>query len=421
MTSHETALAEFETDFGGLHRSTPAAVHRMPAAFPAALLGSGRHLTLRGSGHSCAGQTVTDGELLVTYSPDTAVREIRDLGEGLFEVPAGASWYGVERFLNRRGRAFPVLPDHLHMSVGGTLSVGGAGVGSVRFGWQVDQVERIQLIDGNGTSRWCSRTDHAELFRFALGGLGMVGLIERVVLRTVAYEPRIHLHRTEHSTLAALANDIEQIARGDDADYYWALADSAGIRSVTGWRGVAASQRCDGADCAVVTDLAERGNYPHDTETRRPGDPVNLWADYVVPVEHCAAMFAAVAALRKRAPMSDSGSALYALIIRRNPNPVRFAFAPVGPAPISVGVGVYVTVDADPDTVSRIGAEFAALLRRCVALRGRPYLYGVNDFDRADALRLYGSDLERLGELRTSLRLEHVNAHLLLARLAGRI
>jgi hypothetical protein len=68
----------------------------MPSAFPSALLGSGRPMTLRGAGHSCDGQTVTDGELLVTYAPDTAAAQIRELHAGLIEVPAGVSWYGLD-------------------------------------------------------------------------------------------------------------------------------------------------------------------------------------------------------------------------------------------------------------------------------------------------------------------------------------
>ncbi|MEV5651641.1 FAD-binding protein [Nocardia sp. NPDC052254] len=421
MSSREDSHSEFDTDFGGRYRATPSIVHRLPAAFPSALLGSGRPLTLRGSGHSCAGQTVTDGELLVTYSPDTAIEQIRDLGEGLFEVPAGASWHGVEQYLNRRGRALPVLPNHLHMSVGGTLSVGGAGAGSVRLGLQVDQVERIQLIDGIGASRWCSRTEHAELFRFALGGLGTVGLIERVVLRTMAHERRTHLHRAEHPTLAALAADIEQVARTGDADCYWAMAQSGRIWSVTGWWGAQGPGRCDDTDCTVAIDLPMQGSHPGKADSRRPNDPVNMWADYVVPVEHCAPMLAAVAGPRDRPLIGNSATVLYALIIRRSPDAVPFAFAPVGPAPVSVGIGIYARVEPDPKTVAETGEIFENLLRRCVELGGRPYLYGVGELDHSDALRLYGGDLDRLAELRASLRLEHVNTHLPLVRLSGRI
>ncbi|AHH15892.1 putative FAD/FMN-containing dehydrogenase [Nocardia nova SH22a] len=417
MTAHEPAPAEFETDFGGLHRATPTAVHRMPAAFPAALLGSGRRLTLRGSGHSCAGQTVTDGELLVTYSPDTAVREIRDLGEGLFEVPAGASWYGVERYLNKRGRAFPVLPNYLHMSVGGTLSVGGAGAGSVRWGWQGDQVERIQLVDGIGASRWCSRTEDSELFRFALGGMGTIGLIERAMVRTVEHEPRIHLHRNDHPTLRALAEHTARVAQDGDADSYWGMARYGRIGSVTGWRGPGRS--CAGEDCADVIESLPSRTDPHGAREPRAGR-VRMWADWVVPAEHAVPMIESVAAQFDRVPFDDPGTMLYVLVLRRPTTAVPFAFAPVVPGPVSVAVGLYATVDSDPDVTSAVREAVRDLQRRCGEWGGRPYLYGVGDFDHVQAAGLYLGDLDRLAELRAELRLEHVNAHLPLIRAAGK-
>ncbi|WP_227984189.1 FAD-binding protein [Nocardia spumae] len=420
MSAGEVSVTEFDTDFGGLYRATPRAVHRQPSAFPSALLGSGRPLTLRGSGHSCAGQTVTDDELLVTYAPDTATREIRDLGDGLVEVPAGASWLGLERYLNRRGRAFPVLPDHLHMSVGGTLSVGGAGSQSIRSGWQIDHVERIALIDGTGSSRWCSRTEHRELFRFALGGLGTVGLIDRVVLRTVGHDLRLHEHRVDHPSLGALAEHTARVANRDDVDTYSGMAAHGRIRSVSGRRGPGPARPCEGEDCTVVTQSPVWEADPR-AAWRPLVDRARMWADYVVPAEHCVAMVETVAAQLDRVPFDHPSTRVYVLVIRRPVDAVPFAFAPVLPAPVSVGVGLYATVDRHPDAIADARETFRDLQRRCCGLGGRPYLYGVSDLDDAKAAGLYGDDLNRLAELRSALRLEHVNAHLPMVRAAGQI
>lgn len=419
MSAAEVSAAEFDTDFGGLHRATPRAVHRMPSAFPAALLGSGRPLTLRGSGHSCAGQTVTGDELLVTYAPESAIREIRDLGNGLFEVPAGASWHGLERYLNGHGRAFPVLPNYLHMSVGGTLSVGGAGSDSIRSGWQVDQVERIQLIDGTGSSRWCSRTEHPELFRFALGGLGAVGLIERVVLRTVEHESLMHEHRNDHATLGALAEYTAGVAGDVDVDSYWGMSRRGRIRSVTGWRGARSRGACERENCAVVIRSQQWEFDPHAARQTPPGRG-RMWADYVVPAEHCISMIENVAAQLDRAPFDDPSTMVYILVIRHAADAVPFAFAPILPAPVSVGVGLYATVDREPAAEAAACQTFRDLQRSCCELGGRPYLYGVVDLDDAKAAGLYGDDLDRLAELRASLRLGHVNANLAIVRAAGR-
>ncbi|WP_433602254.1 FAD-binding protein [Nocardia sp. CA-135953] len=392
----------------------------MPAAFPSALLGAGRPLALRGAGHSCDGQTVANGELLITYAPDTAAPQMRDLGDGLIEVPAGMSWYGLERYLDRRNRAVLVLPNYLHMSVGGTLSVGGAGIDSVRSGMQIDHVERIQLIDGTGTSRWCSRTDHPELFRFALGGLGTVGLIERAVLRTVPSCRDTHVHRADHATLAELAEHTERIAQRDDIDIYCASLRQGRLSSTTGWRGNGL-RRCRDASCTIMSDLPFVGEYHTESIAARFSDQVRLWTDYVMPAGQFAPMLGAVETLLDRAPLKDVHVMLYILIVRRSPDASSFAFAPVGTAPVSIGLGLYTWIDYEPAVISATRHVFRDLLERCCELGGRPYLYGVNDLDGSLAERLYGTDLNRLAQLRSAHQLEHVNAHLPLARAAEQI
>ncbi|MFI5534882.1 FAD-binding protein [Nocardia sp. NPDC051900] len=389
----------------------------MPSAFPSALLGSGRPLTLRGAGHSCDGQTVTDGELLVTYAPDTADRQVRDLGESLIEVPAGISWHGLERHLNRRGRTAPVLPNYLRMSVGGTLSVGGAGVDSVRYGMQVDHVERIQLIDGTGSSRWCSRTDHPELFRFALGGLGMAGLIERAVLRTVPHHRYIHVHHARHAALAELADYTEQIAQRDDVDIYRASLRRGRLASITGWR-TNKPTRCDVGKCVTLPNLPLLGDGDVAERASRSPDQAQLWTDYLVPAGRFARMLAAVETLLHRDPLNRVHMMLYILILRRPPDAIPFAFTPVRTDPVSIGLGVYTSFSNDPATEVAIRDVFRDLLDHCCKLDGRPYLYGANDFDDLLARQLYGADLDRLAELRSRYRLEHVNAHLPLVRAA---
>lgn len=413
---HEVPIDEFTTDYGGVHHAVPRAIHRMPAAFPAALLGSGRPLTLRGAGHSCDGQTVSDAELLVTYAPETAVQQVRDLGGGLFEVPAGASWYGLERYLNRHGRAVPVLPNCLHMSVGGTLSVGGIGIDSVRRGMQIDHVERIQLIDGMGISRWCSRTEHPELFRFALGGLGTVGLIERAVLRTIPHRSDTHLHRVDHATLGELGEYAERIAQRDDVDIYWASMRRGKISSTVGWRS-GDRARCAAGNCEIASDLTF-GGHP-DIAQAPPADRVRLWADYVVPAGQFVPMIAAVEDICHRLPIDHALTMVYILIIRRSIGAPAFAFAPVGAAPVSIGVGLYTSVERTGAAIEATRLALRGLSQQCCELDGRPYLYGVADLDASTARRLYGTDLDRLADLRSSHRLHHLNAHLPLVRAAA--
>ncbi|WP_067800787.1 FAD-binding protein [Nocardia beijingensis] len=413
----EAPIDEFSTDFGGLRYAVSRAVHRMPSAFPAALLGSGRQLTLRGAGHSSDGQTVTEGELLVTYAPEAAAPQVRDLGDGLIEVPAGMSWYGLERYLNRRSAAFPVLPDYLQLSVGGTLSMGGIGIDSVRSGMQVDHVERIQLIDGTGASRWCSRTDHSELFRFALGGSGTVGLIERAVLRTVPYRRDTHLHRTRHDSQADLVEHTERMAERDDIDIFYASIRHGVCQTVIGWRG-SGPEQCRDEGCAIVADLSFQGNHAAARTAAPPPGHARLCTDYIVPAGQLAPMLAAVDALRHLDSLNRGLELLWLLIVRRSPEATAFPFTPAGSAPVSIGVGFCTSLRRELAAVAATRTALRGVLERCLELGGRPYLYGFDVLDAAAAEQLYGTDLPRLAQLRSAHRLEHVNAHHPLVRAA---
>lgn len=384
----------------------------MPDAFPSALLGSGRYLTIRGAGHSCDGQTVTADDVLVTYpGQGDATSLVHDLGGGLFEVPAGSDWYQLERYLNRRGRHMPVLTDYLHLSVGGTLSVGGIGVDSVRHGLQIDHVESIQVVDGTGASRWCSRTDHPRLFRFALGGLGTAGLIERAVLRTVAHQRTTHIHRKRHTSVPELTDYLVGIAQRNDIDVFQAKSFDDEFHSYIGWH-EDISHRCRGEDCLVYHNLSFVSHNSTAPSAETPVDRVRLWSDYVVPVDRFGLLLERVEDMRRRGPLGTVRPALYLLIARRSDTAPDFAFSPAGSAPVTAGIGIYISMENDPEAVGKVRLALRELLEYCCGLGGRPYLYGVNDLDHPLMKKLYGEDLHRLTLLRSQYSLDHVNAHI---------
>jgi FAD/FMN-containing dehydrogenase len=410
---------QLHTDFGGIRRARPSRVNGPDGDLAAALV-TGTPTTLRGAGHSCNGQTVTDGILLLNSAPrQDAGPHCRDVGDGSVEVPASLDWHSLETELNRRGRSAPVLTDYLRLSVGGTLSVGGMGLNSIEHGLQTDQVERIRLIDGAGKARWCSSTDHPELFRFALAGLGQAGLIDRVVLRTVPYLRYAHVHRTHHTTTAELAAYADQVAKTRGIQHYNAYVCGSQIFSETGWFSDTEPTPCGGDDCSAFPDL------PFVLQERRERwiagfpDHVRMWTDYVLPQQRFGEFMAIVDELRSRAPLVHSLKAMYILMIRRPPGAARFAFAPVVDEPVSLGLGVYTFVGRnDPLGIVRTRHALRALLELCCDLGGRPYLYGTNDLDAELLSRLYGPDLGQLAALRSQYHLEHINAHALIPQRA---
>ena len=67
------------------------------------------------------------------------------------------------------------MPEVLTLTVGGTLSVGGTGETSCRFGAQVDHVLELDVVTRRGDLLTCSSSSNAELFHMVLAGLGQCG------------------------------------------------------------------------------------------------------------------------------------------------------------------------------------------------------------------------------------------------------
>jgi FAD/FMN-containing dehydrogenase len=122
------------------------------------------------------------------------------------------------------------MPDAMMLSVGGTLSVGGVGETSWRFGAQVDHVRELDVVTGVGELVTCSATREPELFAMMLAGMGQCGLIVRarlalapaanfVVTRTLTYADldaflTDQARLTESPTLGLLNGQLIRNAQG---------------------------------------------------------------------------------------------------------------------------------------------------------------------------------------------------------------
>ena len=144
-----------------------------------------RPVVTAAAAHSCAGQTLSRGGGTRLFLQPAVNAEAVWLDDERLEVPATWRWQLVEDEANSKGRTFPVLTDNLDTRVGGTLSVSGIGTRSVSFGRQVDWVDSLRLILPDGRIEQCSTDTHPELFASALAGLGQIGVIDTVVLKTL--------------------------------------------------------------------------------------------------------------------------------------------------------------------------------------------------------------------------------------------
>jgi FAD/FMN-containing dehydrogenase len=184
-------------DNGGYVRRAPIAVLKPRSVNDIARIVSyankhGLKVAMRGQGHSHSGQALVEGGIVIDSSTLNAVRLV---GNDALDAQPGALWGDVAKASLAQGLTPPVMVDAMMLTVGGTLSVGGTGETSYRFGAQVDHVLELDVVTGAGELVTCSPGRNDELFRMVLAGLGQCGIIVRARLRLIQ-APRYVAMRT---------------------------------------------------------------------------------------------------------------------------------------------------------------------------------------------------------------------------------
>jgi FAD/FMN-containing dehydrogenase len=360
---------------------------------------AGSHFTLRGAGHSTGPIAhPRHGTVLRSQAASGKV----ELDGELATVDTRLSWMVVEQELNRRGRSFPVLPDYLHLTVGGTLSVGGVGFGSIEFGPQIHHVASLRLVTALGDAIECSPLAQSEIFHACLAGLGQFGWIHEATLHTIPRRPRTaaSLHRAEDlRSFVRLIREVEHVA-GDTAGLLFSAyasreghvvevglpASSARLESVTK------------ALCAVpgsaLTGERAAGSYAGLVHREReawlakfPGQRA-YWTDFVLNFEGMEALLAYEQELLGSERHAAHLGMTNVLAVRQSSTPRPFLLQPFAESGsgYDYAIGIYYNVpERDPDA-ARAAVETLALLGdRAATLGGRPYLYGLHPSQKLQA------------------------------------
>jgi FAD/FMN-containing dehydrogenase len=197
LLTDDATLAAYTDDLGHLIHGRPVAV-LMPGSVDdiARMVRFAREheleIAARGQGHTMFGQSLVKAGIVVEMSALNAAPIIE---EGVATVRAGVTWRTVLQASLPLRLTPPVLTGYIGLSVGGTLSVGGIGGTTYRYGAQVDQVLELQVVTGEGRVETCSDTLNPDLFAACLAGLGQCGIIVQAALRLVpaATETRVFL------------------------------------------------------------------------------------------------------------------------------------------------------------------------------------------------------------------------------------
>ena len=131
-------------------------------------------VTCAGQQHSMGGQTFTDGGLVLD------LRELNlislDKNHKRVNVQSGVRWWQLQQLLDKEGLSVKAMQSINIFSVGGTLSVNAHGIDPVP-GPIAPTVRSMRIMLANGDVVKASPSENADLFRHALGGYGLFGVI----------------------------------------------------------------------------------------------------------------------------------------------------------------------------------------------------------------------------------------------------
>jgi cytokinin dehydrogenase len=219
------ALAAFSGDFGRLVTGTPMAVLRPGSVKDVVRMvryarSNGLTIAMNGQSgtddefesHSNFGQALVPGGIAIDAR---GLRTIHGVDNRCADVDAGVTWSELDDAASAIGRTPPMLTDFVHLSIGGTLSVGGTGGTMQKVGAQVDTVQSLEVVTGDGKRVECSPDHKPDLFNAALAGAGQCAVIVRAKLALVPRQTHALVFNLFYDDLATyLADQLTVLADG---------------------------------------------------------------------------------------------------------------------------------------------------------------------------------------------------------------
>jgi len=142
-------------------------------------------VTCAGQQHSMGGQTFSSGGLVLDLRNFNRIT--LDQSHKTINVQSGARWWQIQKLLDQRGLGVKSMQSINIFSVGGTLSVNAHGI-DPSPGPIAPSVRSMRIMLAEGRVVRASPTENRELFRHALGGYGLFGVILDADLDLVANE-----------------------------------------------------------------------------------------------------------------------------------------------------------------------------------------------------------------------------------------
>jgi FAD/FMN-containing dehydrogenase len=131
-------------------------------------------VSVAGQRHSMGGQTFSKDGLVLDMRDFNAIT--LDRSRKVVHVQSGATWAQIQQLVDKEGLSVQAMQSINIFTVGGSLSVNAHGIAH-RPGPVASTVRSLRVMLANGEIRNASPTENPELFRLALGGYGLFGVI----------------------------------------------------------------------------------------------------------------------------------------------------------------------------------------------------------------------------------------------------
>ena len=142
-------------------------------------------LSCAGQQHSMGGQSFTRGGIVLDLRNFNRITP--DKAHKVANIQTGARWWQVQQLLDKQGLSVKSMQSINIFSLGGTLSVNAHGI-DPSPGPVAPTVRSMRIMLSSGDVVRASPAENAELFRHALGGYGLFGVILDVDLDIVDNE-----------------------------------------------------------------------------------------------------------------------------------------------------------------------------------------------------------------------------------------
>jgi cytokinin dehydrogenase len=219
LLTDPASLAPYETDVGSAIHDTPVAVLKPGSVEDIARMvrfcrRHGIPVGPRGQGHTTFGQSQVEAGLVVDMG---TLNKIHSISATKADVDAGLTWRELVEASVPKGFTPPVLTGYIKLSIAGTLSM--AGVSSTnRQGCQIDRVQELEIVTGEGEIKRCSPCENSDLFEAALGGLGQFGIITRAVVDMVRAPTSVRNFVLNYTDNTVFFHDMRELLKRNEVE-----------------------------------------------------------------------------------------------------------------------------------------------------------------------------------------------------------